>query len=121
MLPRRISFQPTVGRFTPSDLLRAMPGHWQLRELAGAYVNGNGRKTGELTKWGLNGVKAIYPMALDEDDRRLFVVTRRPPFLMVLDTNTGKEAARVPAGDRATLPGRTNQYADLCTIDKTIN
>src|SRR5258707_3356392 len=43
MLPRRISFQPTVGRFTRSDLLRAMPGHWQLREVAGAYVNGSGR------------------------------------------------------------------------------
>src|SRR5437867_2734714 len=43
MLPRRTSFQPGVGRSIPSDLLRAMPGHWQLRELAGAYVNGNGR------------------------------------------------------------------------------
>src|SRR5258708_5367171 len=43
MLPQRISFQPSVGRSIPSDLLRAMPGHWQLRELAGAYVNGNGR------------------------------------------------------------------------------
>src|SRR6267143_6706933 len=32
-------------RWSPytSDLLRAMPGHWQLTELAGAYVNGNGR------------------------------------------------------------------------------
>ena len=75
-----------------------MPGHWQLRELAGAYVNGNGRKTGELTKWGLNGVKANYPMALDEDDHRLFVVARRPLFPMVLDTNTSKEVARVPVG-----------------------
>src|SRR5258708_34749964 len=43
MLPQRISFQPSVGRSIPSDLLRAMPGHWQLRELAGAYANGNGR------------------------------------------------------------------------------
>jgi hypothetical protein len=43
MLPQRIAFQPSVGRSIPSDLLRAMPGHWQLRELAGAYVNGNGR------------------------------------------------------------------------------
>src|SRR5712692_6248254 len=43
MLPQRISFQPSVGRSIPSDPLRAMPGHWQLRELAGAYANGNGR------------------------------------------------------------------------------
>src|SRR5439155_14110224 len=44
------------------------------------------------------GAKANYPMALDEDDHRLFVVTRRPPLLIVLDTDTGKEVARVPVG-----------------------
>src|SRR5258708_1142919 len=64
----------------------------------GSVVNVIDRKTGELTKWGLNGVTANYPMALDEDNHRLFVVTRRPPFLMVLDTDTGKEVARVPVG-----------------------
>jgi DNA-binding beta-propeller fold protein YncE len=64
----------------------------------GSVVNVIDRKTGELTKWGLNGVKANYPMALDEDGHRLFVVTRRPPLLMVLDTDTGKEVARVPVG-----------------------
>src|ERR1700726_2298280 len=46
----------------------------------GSVVNVIDRKTGELTKWGLNGVKANYPMALDEENHRLFVVTRRPPF-----------------------------------------
>jgi len=61
-------------------------------------VNVIDRKTGELTKWGLNGAKANYPMALDEDDHRLFVVTRRPPFVIVLDTDSGKEVARVPVG-----------------------
>src|SRR5437016_12390563 len=39
MLPQRISFQPSVGRSIPSGLRRAVPGHWQLRELAGAYAN----------------------------------------------------------------------------------
>ena len=43
MFPQRIFFQPSVGRSIPFDLRRAMPGHWQLRELAGAFVNGNGR------------------------------------------------------------------------------
>jgi DNA-binding beta-propeller fold protein YncE len=38
------------------------------------------------------------PMALDEVDHRLIVVTRRPPFAVVLDTDTGKEVARVPVG-----------------------
>lgn len=59
-------------------------------------VNVIDRKTGGLTKWELNGAKANYPMALDEDNHRLFVITRRPPLLMVLDTDTGKEVARVP-------------------------
>lgn len=68
----------------------------------GSVVNVIDRKTGEMTKWGLNGVKANYPMALDEDDHRLFVVTRRPPLLMVLDTDTGKEVARVPRGEPVT-------------------
>src|SRR5437879_1974387 len=61
-------------------------------------VNVIDRKTGGLTKWELNGAKANYPMALDEDDHRLFVVTRRPPLVIVLDTDTGKEVARVPVG-----------------------
>jgi DNA-binding beta-propeller fold protein YncE len=64
-----------------------------------SVVNVIDRKTGALlTKWELNGVKANYPMALDEDNHRLFVVTRRPPFVMVLDIDTGKEVARVPVG-----------------------
>jgi DNA-binding beta-propeller fold protein YncE len=63
-----------------------------------SVVNVIDRKTGELTKWELNGIKANYPMALDEDDHRLFVVTRRPPLVVVLNTDTGKEVARVPIG-----------------------
>jgi DNA-binding beta-propeller fold protein YncE len=63
-----------------------------------SVVNVIDRKTGELKKWTLNGAKANYPMALDEDNRRLFVVTRRPPLVVVLDTDTGKEVARVPVG-----------------------
>ena len=63
-----------------------------------SVVNVIDRKTGDLTKWELNGAKANYPMALDEDDHRLFVVTRRPPLLVVLNTDTGKEVARVPVG-----------------------
>ena len=63
-----------------------------------SVVNVIDRKTGELTKWELNGIKANYPMALDEDNHRLFVVTRRPPLVVVLNTDTGKEVARVPIG-----------------------
>ena len=62
---------------------------------ADGVVNVIDRKTGGLAKWELNGTKANYPMILDEADHRLFVVTRTPPFLVVLDTDTGKEVARV--------------------------
>jgi DNA-binding beta-propeller fold protein YncE len=61
----------------------------------GSVVNVIDRKTGALTKWELNGAKGNYPMILDEADHRLFVVTRAPPLVVVLDTDTGKEVARV--------------------------
>jgi DNA-binding beta-propeller fold protein YncE len=61
----------------------------------GSVVNVIDRKTGALTKWELNGAKGNYPMILDEADRRLFVVTRAPPLVVVLDTDTGREVARV--------------------------
>jgi hypothetical protein len=62
----------------------------------GSVVEAIDRKTGELlTTWGLNGAKQNVPMAFDEDNHRLFIVTRRPPLLVVLDTETGKEVARV--------------------------
>lgn len=37
-----------------------------------------------------------FPMTPDEADHRLFVVTRRPPRLVVLDTESGKEVASYP-------------------------
>jgi len=40
--------------------------------------------------------KANYPMALDEADHRLFVVTRKPAQLVVLDTENGTTIASVP-------------------------
>src|SRR5437588_9611460 len=40
------------------------------------------RGTRRVTDWPLKNGKANYPMALDESDRRLFVVTRRPAQLV---------------------------------------
>jgi YVTN family beta-propeller protein len=40
--------------------------------------------------WRTGMALANYPMALDEADHRLFVVTRFPARLLVFDTNTGK-------------------------------
>jgi DNA-binding beta-propeller fold protein YncE len=47
------------------------------------------RGTGKVSKWQLNGNRFNFPMALDERDHRLFVGTRRPSKLIVLNTQTG--------------------------------
>jgi DNA-binding beta-propeller fold protein YncE len=53
-----------------------------------AVVN---RTTGSvIATWGTGGAFSNYPMALDENDHRLFIVCRLPARLVVLDTNSGK-------------------------------
>src|SRR5437660_6711466 len=54
------------------------------------------RNTHKVTDWPLKNVKSNYPMALDEVDRRIFVVTRRPARLVAIDTDTGAMLASVP-------------------------
>jgi hypothetical protein len=50
--------------------------------------------------WKIEGAEANFPMALDEDARRLFIGCRKPPRLVVLDTGTGKQvASEVTSGD----------------------
>jgi hypothetical protein len=48
-----------------------------------------------ITTWPLQGAEANFPMALDDIHHRLFVGVRTPPMLLVLDTESGKEIARV--------------------------
>jgi len=67
-----------------------------------SIVNVIDRKTGELTKWELNGIKANYPMALDETIIGSLSLPGRPPLVVVLNTDTGKEVARVALEDHAT-------------------
>lgn len=55
------------------------------------------RKTGAVTKWPLQGLRGNYAMALNEEDHRLFTITRKTPMMVVLDTQTGKEIARLRA------------------------
>jgi len=81
------------------------PESFQVEQTGGhIYVNcpdvGNSvlsieRKTGKVMKWPLQGLRGNYPMQLDEKNHRLFTVTRKPPMLVVLDTETGKEVARL--------------------------
>ncbi len=55
------------------------------------------RKTRTVVEsWSTGGPLANYPMALDERDHRLFVVTRLPARLIVLDTDQGKRVATLP-------------------------
>jgi len=56
------------------------------------------RKTQTIVdSWGTGGPLANYPMALDEQHHRLFVVTRSPARLIVLDTEHGQRIASLSA------------------------
>jgi DNA-binding beta-propeller fold protein YncE len=50
-----------------------------------------------VTTWGTGMSLANYAMALDEADHRLFVVTRYPARLLVIDTASGKTVQRLSA------------------------
>ncbi len=49
-----------------------------------------------LATVGTGGPLSNFPMALDEKNHRLFVVTRLPARLIVLDTQDGKRIASLP-------------------------
>jgi len=52
-------------------------------------------KRAVMTTWPLQGAEANFPLALDEAHHRLFVGFRKPAILMIVDTESGKEIARV--------------------------
>ncbi|HWW51324.1 MAG TPA: YncE family protein [Verrucomicrobiae bacterium] len=55
------------------------------------------RATKKMSKWPLpNHFEENFPMALDEADHRLFIVTRTPPRLVVFDTDSAKLVATLP-------------------------
>lgn len=54
-------------------------------------------KRSVVTTWGTGLSLANYPMALDESDHRLFVVTRFPARLLVFDTESGKVVQKLSA------------------------
>lgn len=49
-----------------------------------------------IATWTTGGPQANYPMALDGDNHRLFVVCRNPARMVVLDIATGKVVAALP-------------------------
>ncbi len=46
-----------------------------------------------LASWPMEKFQANFPMALDEANHRLFVGCRKPPRLVILDTEVGKPVA----------------------------
>jgi DNA-binding beta-propeller fold protein YncE len=64
---------------------------------AGNVVESIDRKSGVVTKWPLKGLRGNYAMALNEADHRLFTITRKTPMMVVLNTETGNEVARLRA------------------------
>ena len=50
-----------------------------------------------LARWPLSGARLNLSMALDAKDHRLFIVTRKPSKLFVLNTDTGKTIAVMDA------------------------
>lgn len=64
---------------------------------AGNVVESIDRKTGAVTKWPLKGLRGNYAMALNEADHRLYTVTRKTQMVVVLNTETGAEVARMRA------------------------
>lgn len=50
-----------------------------------------------VAHWGLGTYAANFPMAFDARDHRLFVVTRRPPQLLVIDSESGTIVAHTAA------------------------
>jgi DNA-binding beta-propeller fold protein YncE len=51
------------------------------------------RITRKIARWPLKEAGTNFPMALDEEHRRLFVAARRPARLLVLDMDSGKVVA----------------------------
>ena len=68
------------------------------------------RGTHAVLKWELHGNRFNFPMALDEANHRLFVGTRRPSKLNVLNTGTGEIVA---------APTCTGDTDDLYYDDRT--
>jgi hypothetical protein len=52
-----------------------------------------------IATWPITAGKENVPMQYDESNHRLFVVTRKPSRLVVVNTDTGKEVTSLPTAD----------------------
>jgi DNA-binding beta-propeller fold protein YncE len=73
------------------------------------------KKKAVVGQWETGGALANFPMALDETNRRLFAVCRRPAVLVVFSTDSGAVIAKIPTvGDSDDVfydPARKRIYA----------
>jgi YVTN family beta-propeller protein len=53
-------------------------------------------KSAVVTSWTTDDAQSNFPMALDEEDRRIFIVCRKPAVLLVLDTGSGAVVEKLP-------------------------
>lgn len=60
-----------------------------------AVVDRKARKV--VAEWPMGDLQKNFPMAFDEADQRLFVVTRQPPRLVVIDSQNGHQVTNLPA------------------------
>lgn len=100
------SIDPADGRVAGRVALAAHPESFQL-ESAGPRIFVNvpsaghiaviDRQTMHITAtWPVTAARANYPMALDEEGKRLFIGCRRPAVALVYDTSSGKQVASFP-------------------------
>ena len=97
----------TDGQKTAETKLDAHPESFQLEKKSGRiYVNLPGSRKvavadreahSVVTSWGMGLTLGNYAMTLDEAGHRLFVVSRVPARLVVMDTATGKVVQKLVA------------------------
>ena len=79
-----------------------------------AVVDRNTRAVSTI--WPLQGAEANFPMALDATNHRLFVSFRKPPMLMIIDTESGKEIARMKSVGDAGVWGVITELPMVATV-----
>ena len=97
---------PATGRVIARVPLAGHPESFQL-ESHGARIYVNVPSAGHIAvvdrttmrvaaTWPVTTAHANYPMALDEDGKRLFAGCRRPAVVLVYDTSSGKQVSSFP-------------------------
>ena len=81
----------------PGGVTFEKPGQRIFVNLNGATKLGvlDSKKRDEITTWPVAGAENYGPLALDGSHHRLFLGSRKPPMLIVLDTETGKQITQL--------------------------